>query len=383
MQRRAAAIATLCALTALDAACKKQPPAAPPAPTVRVVTLRSRNIELIREWLATLEGSTTAEIRPQVSGYIEEVNYREGSAVEQGTPLFTLDRRPFISAVEKARGDYENAIAQWKRAKGDVARYTPLVAEHALSSEDLQHARDAERAGAASMEATKGTLGIAKLNLEWAEVRSPIEGLAGIAQTRVGSLVNPNSVLAVVSTLDPIRSSVNISEREYLAFADRLNHVNEPRYANARIIELILIDGRVYPYHVRRVIVNRQIDPTTGTLLIQALFPNPGNILRPGMFTKVRVRTGDQRDTVLVPERAVQELQGRHMVGVIDPDGRVQIRDVQLGQQIDHSYPVEKGLERGDKVIVEGLQKVQPGAKVTVQEEAPPAQASAEPRPGG
>ncbi|HEY2744357.1 MAG TPA: efflux RND transporter periplasmic adaptor subunit [Polyangia bacterium] len=383
MRRRAAAIATLYVLAALAGACRKAPPAAAPAPSVRVVTLRTRNIEQIREWLATLDGSTNAEIRPQVSGYIEEVNYHEGSTVDTNTLLFTLDKRPFVAAVEKARGDYANALAQWKRAKGDVARYTPLVAEHALSSEDLEHARDAEIAGAASMQAMKGALAIAQLNLEWAEVRSPIRGLAGIAQTRVGNLVTPNSVLTVVSTLDPIRSSVNISEREYLALAERLNHVNEPRYANARIIELILLDGHVHPYQVRRVIVNRQVDPSTGTLLIQALFPNPGNILRPGLFAKVRVRSGAQSDVVLVPERAVAELQGRHTVGVIGPDGRVQIRAVTLGRQLDHSYVVEKGLARGDRVIVEGLQNVQPGAKVTVQEEEPPAQASAEPRPGG
>ena len=381
MRRRAAAIAALVLLTV--GACHKAPPAPPPAPTVRVVTLRTRNIEQIREWLATLDGSTNAEIRPQVSGYIEQLNYQEGAMVQQGSLLFTLDKRPFVAAVEKARGDYENALAQWKRAKGDVERYTPLVAEHAISTEDLAHARDATTAGAATVQAMKGALAVAKLNLEWAEVRSPIVGLAGIAQTRVGNLVTPNSVLAVVSTLDPIRSSVNISEREYLAFAERLNHVNEPRYANTRIIELILIDGRVYPHPVRRVIVNRQIDPSTGTLLIQALFPNPENVLRPGMFTKVRVRSGEERDMVLVPERAVQDLQGRHMVGVLGPDGRVQIRAVELGRQLDHSYVVEKGLARGDKVIVEGMQNVQPGAKPTVQEETPPAQASAEPRPGG
>jgi membrane fusion protein, multidrug efflux system len=382
VQRRAGAIATVCVLTVALAACKKAPPPPPPVPAVKVVTLHTRKIELIREWLATLDGSTNAEIRPQVSGYIDELNYKEGSMVEQGSLMFTIDRRPFVAAVEKARGDYENAIAQWKRAKGDVARYTPLVAEHAISKEDLTHARDAASAGEASTQAMKGALDVAKLNLEWSQVRSPIVGLAGIAQTRVGNLANPNSVLAVVSTLDPIRSSVNISEREYLQFAERLNHVNEPRYANQRIIELILIDGSIYPHHVRRVIVNRQIDPTTGTLLIQALFPNPENILRPGMFSKVRVRSGDQSEKVVVPERAVQELQGRHMVGVIGPDGRVQIRDVKLAQQVDHGYVVEKGLEPGEKVIVEGMLKVQPGAKVTVQEDEPPKQASAEPRQG-
>jgi membrane fusion protein (multidrug efflux system) len=245
------------------------------------------------------------------------------------------------------------------------------------------------KAGEAQVQAMRGALAIAQLNREWAEVRSPIDGLAGIAQTRVGNLVSPNSVLTVVSTIDPIRSSINISERQYLDVAERINHANEPRYANERSIELLLIDGRVYPYQVRRVIVNRQIDPSTGTLLIQALFPNPGNILRPGMFAKVRVRTGIKRDVVVVPERAVQELQGQHQVGVIATDGRVQIRSVKLGWQTDHSYVVESGLVAGERVIVEGLQNVQPGAKVNAQEEPPApavipdggATAAAEPRP--
>lgn len=381
---RAAVFGALVVVGAL-VACKKPPPPPPPPPVVRVATLQTRRLEQVREWLATLDGSTNAEIRPQVSGYIERVDYLEGSVVQEGTLLFTLDERPFQAALEKARGDLESAQANLNRAERDVARYAPLVAEHALSREELDHARDATRAGAAQVQAMRGALAIAKLNLEWARVRSPITGMAGIAQTRVGNLVSSNSVLTVVSTLDPIRSSVNISERQYLEVAERINHANEPRYANQRTIELMLLDGRVHPYQVRRVIVNRQIDPTTGTLLIQALFPNPGNILRPGMFAKVRVHTGGLEDTLLVPERAVSQLQGQNQVGVIGPDGRVQIRTVKLGRNIDHSYVVESGLARGERVIVEGLQNVQPGAKVRVQEQppAPQAKAGSTPASGG
>lgn len=366
----------LVALALGPAGCKKAPPPPPQPPVVRVTTLQTRNIEQVREWLATLDGSTNAEIRPQVSGYIEKVDYQEGGAVTEGTLLFTLDKRPFVAAYEKARGDLQNAMAQLNRAHGDVQRYAPLAAMHAVSKEDLEHAEDSVKTGKAEVQAARGALDIARLNVEWAEVRSPIAGLAGIAQTRVGNLVSPNSVLTVVSTVDPIRSSINISEREYLGVAERINHANEPRYANTRTIELILIDGHIHPYQVRRVIVNRQIDPTTGTLLIQALFPNPGNILRPGMFAKVRVHTGGLVDTLLVPERAVSQLQGQNQVGVIGSDGRVQIRNVKLGRQIDHSYVVDGGLSPGERVIVEGLQNVQPGAKVQVQEQ-PPAQAQA------
>jgi membrane fusion protein (multidrug efflux system) len=381
-------IATWLVVATVLAGCRKPPPPPPPAPHVRVVTLTTRNVEQIREWLATLDGSTNAEIRPQVSGYIRQVNYAEGAEVKTGALLFTLDKRPFVAAVERAEGDVQSAIAQRDKSRDDVNRYTPLVAGHAISKQDLDNAHSAMRAGEAQVQAARGALAIAKLNLEWAEVRSPIDGLAGIAQARVGNLVSPNNVLTVVSTIDPIRSSINISERQYLDVAERINHANEPRYANERSIELLLIDGRPYPYQARRVIVNRQIDPSTGTLLIQAMFPNPGNILRPGMFAKVRVRTGLKRDVVVVPERAVQELQGQHQVGVIATDGRVQIRSVKLGWQTDHSYVVESGLSAGERVIVEGMQNAQPGAKVSAQEEPPApavlpdggATAAAEPR---
>ena len=383
MRRSAAAIATWLSVAPVLDGCKKPPPPPPPAAMVRVATLTTRPIEDVREFLATLDGSTNAEIRPQVSGYVEEVNYQEGSSVRKDDLLFTLDKRPFAAALEKAKGELANARASWAKARDDVRRYTPLVAIHALSKQDLDDAERAEQVGAAQIEAMRGALRLAQLNLEWAKVRSPIDGLAGIAQTRVGNLVNPNVVLAVVSTLDPIRSSVNISEREYLRFAERINRANEPQYANARTIQLILIDGRIYPYQVRRVIVNRQVDPTTGTLLIQALFPNPGNILRPGMFAKVRVRTGTEMDAVVVPERAVSQLQGQRQVGVVGPDGRAQIRTVKLGQSIDHGYVVTSGLAAGERVIVEGLQNVQPGAKVNVLEMPPPAQARTSSAPVG
>jgi membrane fusion protein (multidrug efflux system) len=362
----------LAAVVALAAGACKKPPPPPPPPPVRVVKLTTQNIEQTLEWLATLDGSTNAEIRPQVSGYIESVDYTEGTVVRKGTLMFTLDKRPFIAAVEKAQGDYQNAIAQRNKAQTDVNRFTPLVAQHAVSKETLDDAQAAVRVGNANIKATRGALHIAKINLDWAEVRSPIDGLAGIALTRVGNLVSPNQTLAVVSTIDPIRSSVNISEREYLANEARLNRINEPQLINERIIELVLIDGRVHPYNVRRVIVNREVNPTTGTLLVQSLFPNPGNVVRPGMFAKVRVHRGAQSNVLVVPERAVQELQGRHQVVVIDDQQRVQVRTVKLGQRVDHAYVVEDGLRVGERVVVEGLQNALPGAKVKVVEESPP-----------
>jgi RND family efflux transporter MFP subunit len=356
----------------LLSACHNEAPSKPPPPPVRVATLQTRAVEQTREWLATLDGFTNAEIRPRVSGYIRSVDYQEGTVVRSGTLLFTLDDRPFIAAREKARGDLANAEAQLGKSRADVARYAPLAAEHAIPREQLENANSAVRAASATVAAMRGNLQIAELDLAWTRVRSPIDGVSGIARTRVGNLVDSNQVLTVVSTLDPIRASYNISEQEYLQFAQIINHVNEPEYANTRWLELVLINGRVHPYNARRVIVNREINPQTGTLLLQALFPNPGNILRPGLFAKVRLHLQREAPTLVVPDVAVQQIQGQTRVAVVDATNHVDIRTVKLGRIIDHTYLVESGLRAGERVVVEGMQNVQPGIEVQVQAAPPP-----------
>jgi RND family efflux transporter MFP subunit len=357
--------ATLAAL-AFVAGCKKKAAQAPPPPLVRVVQAQSREVETMNEWLATLDGSVNADIRPRVAGTVEAVVYQEGSQVTAGTLMFRLDRRPFVAALANARGNYANAVAQWNKARADVARYTPLVAEHAISRQELENARAAQAAGAATTEAMRGALAVARLNVQWTEVRSPIDGLAGIAQTRVGNLVSSSTTLATVSTLDPVRASINISEREYLRWAEILNHANDPRWADRRSLEIILSDGSVHPYRARRVIVDRRIEPSTGTLLVQTLFPNPDNILRPGMFAKLRAH-GEQRPAILIPEVAVQELQGQYRVTIVDDQQRLQVRRVELGRLVGHDYVVERGLAPGDRVVIAGAQGP-PGTKVRVED---------------
>jgi RND family efflux transporter MFP subunit len=360
------------AVAPLLSACHNEAPSKPPPPPVRVATLQTRAVEQTREWLATLDGATNAEIRPRVTGYIRSVDYQEGTVVHSGALLFTLDDRPFIAAQEKARGDLANAQAQLGKSRADVARYTPLAAEHAIPREQLENAAAAVRAASATVAAMHGALQEAELNLAWTRVRSPIDGVSGIARARVGNLVDSNQVLTVVSTLDPIRASYNISEQEYLQFAQIINHVNEPEYANTRWLELVLINGRVHPYNARRVIVNREINPQTGTLLLQALFPNPGNILRPGLFAKVRLHLQREAPTLVVPDVAVQQIQGQTRVAVVDATNHVDIRAVKLGRIIDHTYLVESGLRAGERVVVEGMQNVQPGIEVQVQAAPPP-----------
>jgi membrane fusion protein (multidrug efflux system) len=362
-----ARLALVVSLASAIAACRNSPPpSAPPAPTVRVVTVEARKVPQIREWLATLDGSTTAQIQPQVTGYIVAVNYREGSVVEKDQVLFTLDKRPFIAAVDKARGDYAQATAQLNKSKADVKRYTPLVAQQALSREQLDDARAAVAQGEANVQSTKAVLETARINLAWTEVRSPIKGLAGLAQTRVGTLVTPNQVLTTVSTLDPMRASFSVSQQDYLRYADAINHPNAPQFAEQRYFELILINGSVYAHRARDVVVNRQIESTTGTLQVQAFFPNPDGYLRPGLFGNVRMHAGTSGEAPVLPERAVTELQGRHQVAVLDDQERVQMRQVTLGQMLDHEYVVDSGLRPGERVIVEGQQNLLPGTKVTV-----------------
>jgi membrane fusion protein (multidrug efflux system) len=344
---------------------KKPPPRAPPPAMVKVVAVQSRSVPLVKEWVATLDGSTTAEIRPQVSGYIQQVNYKEGSRVAAGDLLFTIDDRPFVAAAKKAQGDYENALAQLAKAKADVARYTPLVADRAISREQLDNARAAVQAQAAAVQGAKGALDSANLNVKWAKVRSPIAGLAGLAQVRVGALVNTNQILTVVSTVDSMRASFSVSQQDYLRYAAEINAPNASEHPGVEF-ELILINGQAYPHKAREVFVNRQIDVTTGTLQMQALFPNPQGLLRPGLFAKVRLH-GSNQVMPVVPERAVSQLQGQYQVTIIDDQQRAQIRRINVGSLVEHVYAVDNGLRPGELVVVEGQQNIIPGAKVNVE----------------
>jgi membrane fusion protein (multidrug efflux system) len=346
--------------------CQKPPKQqALPTPMVKVVTVPLRSVPLIKEWVATLDGATTAEIRPQVSGYIQQVNYREGSRVQVDELLFSIDDRPFVAAVKKAQGDYDSAVAQLNKAKADVSRYTPLAADRAISREQLEDAQAAVLANQGGVQSAKGTLETANLNLKWAKVRSPITGLAGLAQVRVGALVNPNQVLTVVSTLDPMRASFSISQQDYLRYSGEINDPASSERA-AHNFDLTLINGREYPYRARQIVVNRQIDPTTGTLQMQTLFPNPQSLLRPGMFARVRVHA-PAREMPVVPERAVSQLQGQYQVTVIDAQQRAEIRRIEVGAQAEHMYAVTSGLRAGEMVVVEGQQNIIPGAKLNVE----------------
>jgi RND family efflux transporter MFP subunit len=360
-------------LTALG--CKRAEPPAPPPPEVLTIPVAVRDVPVYSEWVGTLQGYVNAQIQPKVQGYLLTQDYRNGGVVKAGQLLFRIDPRQFQAALDEALGVLGRAQAQLKKTELDVARYKPLVGVGAVSQQELDDAVQQNQANLAAVEQAKANVQQAQLNLQWTRVESPIEGIAGINQAQIGDLVGTTTVLTTVSTVDPIKVQFPISEQEYLRFAEPINHTAETgeQSPDAPKLELILANGSVYPKEGRFFAVNRQVDERTGTLLVQALFPNPENLLRPGGYAVVRAATDVARNAIVVPQRAVQELQGQYQIYVVKGD-KVEMRDVVPGPRTGSDWVISKGLEPGDDVVVEGLQKVRPGATV-VAKRAPAAEA--------
>jgi membrane fusion protein (multidrug efflux system) len=339
-----------------------------------VTEVVQKDVPIIREWVGTLDGEVNAEIRPKVEGYILKQLYREGSFVRKGQPLFQIDPRQFQAALDQAKGNLERQKAALEKADNDVRRYTPLAKEKAISQQELDNALSAQRAGQANVDSAKAALDNAQLNLSWSTVTSPIEGIVGLAQFQVGALVNGQSVLTTVSTVDPIQVIFQISEQQYLK-------ASEARMAGGTMgdlsMELILSDGSVYPHRGKPTVSDREVNVKTGTIAVKGSFPNPGNLLRPGQFAKVRMAVTTAEGALLVPQKALSDQQGNPMVAVVKADSTVDIRPVKPGPIVGHMVVIDEGLKPGEKVIVEGLQKVKPGAPVT----AKPAPAEGAPAP--
>jgi len=347
--------------------CKKAAPPPPPPPTVTVTAAIQRDVPISKEWIGSLEGFVNANIRPQVTGYVLKLAYREGSFVRRGDVLFDIDPRQFQAALDQARGVLAQNEATLGKSKLDVARFTPLAAARAVSQKELDDAIAAERQAQANVDAAKAALEQARLNLEWSKVRSPIDGIAGIARSQVGDLVSGQTTMTTVSAVDPIKVYFNPSEQEYLAWAEKGGPVDIMRGAPPKekgTLTLILADGRVYSLRGDAVLADRNVDVKTGTIQVEAIFPNPDRLLRPGQYAKVRAATDVRKGAVLVPQRAVTELQGLHQVAVVGTNGKVEIRAVTTGDRIDTLWIIEKGLQPGERVVVEGIQKVRPGMQV-------------------
>lgn len=363
-------------------ACDKQKAAPPPTPTVEVVSVAQRDVPIYMEWIGSLDGAVNAVIRPQVTGYLIRQSYREGDLVKQGQPLFEIDPRTFEAAVEEAKGLRAQQVARFETAKANLARIKPLAAVNAVSQKDLDDANGSFLSAKAQLEAAEASLMTAKLNLGFTKITSPVTGIAGIAKAQIGDLLSPTMAteLTTVSTVDPVRVYFNISEREYLKMVAFLGEGKRP---GETPLDLFLVDGSQYPHQGKVAVLNRQVDTTTGTFKVAALFPNPDNILRPGQYGKVRATMAVAKGALLVPQRAVTEVQGKYLVAVVGADNKVDIRPVTVGERIGGEWIIGKGLQPGDQVIAEGTQKVRPGAAVNPKPFAPgaPGEKPAAPAP--
>lgn len=387
-------IVCLCWGVLATAGCKdKKEAVAPPPPVVEVVTVAVRDVPIYQEWVGALDGNVNAVIKPQVSGYLIKQNYTEGQLVKKGQVLFEIDPRTFQAVLDQTRGSLDQAKGELARAeaayataKADLARVKPLAAKNAVSQKDLDDATGKDLSTRASVEAAKAAIVAAtanvesaRLNLDFTKITSPVEGIAGIAKTQLGNLVGPTSSqeLTTVSSVNPIKAYINVSEREYLGVRDSNQKMEDVP------IQLILADGSTYPHKGNFALADRQIDVSTGTLKVGALFHNPGNVLRPGGFATVRALMSEQKGAILIPQRAVSDTQGKYLVAVVGSDNKVDIRMVKVGPRIGSDWIISEGLKPGEAVVAEGTQKVRPGATVNPKPFTPDAPEKKDPAPTG
>ena len=366
-------IAGALAALGLAAGCKKPPPPLPP-PTVLVAPAVEQDLSLTAEFVGTIDGYVNAEIRARVKGFLKTQDYQDGAFVKTGQLLFTIDPAEYVAAVAKAKGVLARAQAAYKQAKVTADRYRPLAAKQAVSQQDLDNAEAEQRVAAASVDSAKAQLDEAQLNLGYTRVTSPVDGVAGTAQVRVGNLVGQAepTLLTTVSQLDPMRVTFPISEAQYMRVASRAAALEklDPLDAGAdrQVLDLVLADGSVYPHKGWFISVGREVEKGTGTIQVQSVFPNPERILRPGQYGRVRIpRPSEGKPTVVVPESAVKELQGTYTVSVVTPENTVQLRTVEVGPRASKLWAITKGISAGDRVITQGAQKVAEGQKVVAQ----------------
>jgi membrane fusion protein (multidrug efflux system) len=404
------ALIALAAISFTSTGCSNQTSGAtaPATVDVEVVAVQQRDVPIYSEWIGTLDGYVNADIKAEVSGYLLEQAYQEGSFVKKGQLLFQIDPRPFQAALDLAQGQQAQAEGQLAQARAqlaqaeaqvavaeanqrrtqlDVDRYTPLAQQKAITQQDLDNAtqnnlaakaqvqsaqaqvetaRAQILASSAAVQAAKATADTARINLGFTHITSPIDGIPGIAQQQVGSLVSPASpTITTVSTLDPIRVYFTVAEQEYLDFHRRYS---TPATVDAERkglrLELILADGTIYPHNGDFYFADRQVDVRTGAIRVAGLFANPGNTLRPGQYGRVRTALRVQPGALLVPQRAVNELQGIYQIAVLDGQNKVNIRTVKVGDRIGSDWIINEGLKPGERVVAEGIQKVRQGMQV-------------------
>jgi membrane fusion protein (multidrug efflux system) len=348
------------------AGCKPDSNITPSPPVVQVATVTPGDVPIYREWIGTLDGRVNAQIRAQVAGYLVAQDYQDGEGVKKGDLLFEIDPRPFQAALDQAEGVLAQANARYGKTTLDVKRYAPLVKNQAISQEEYDDAVQANSEAEAAVVSARAQAEQARLNFEFTKVVSPIDGIPDIARAQIGDLVGPTSgELTTVSDIDPIKAYFSVSEQAYVNFT-RLFATESARseQLNRLEAELIFSDGTVYPLKGKIYAVDRSVGQTTGAIRVEALFPNPNHALRPGQFARVRVKTETRENSLLVPYRAIMELQGTYQVAVVDADNKVHIQSVRLGERTGDLCIIEDGVKCGQRVVVEGLQTIRDGTTV-------------------
>jgi membrane fusion protein (multidrug efflux system) len=373
-----AVIAAAASLGVVGCSKQKQAPEAPP-PEVTVAEVIQRDVAITGELTGTLKGQADVEIRARVEGYLQSIDYDEGTVVKKGQRLFTIDDQPYRAKLAEAKGELARAESGLAKANLDVSRYTPLAKERAISQAELDNAVAAQRSARAQVAAARANVEGATLDVGYTRITAPIEGLAGQAQQKVGDLVGKGepTLLTTVSSIDPIRASINIPEATYLKYASKIPGVGAPASQEHPGAELVLGDGSVYPERGYLALVDRAVDPQTGTIHAELAFKNPTKVLRPGLYGKVRYRAEKRDGALLVPQRAVNELQGQYSVVVVNAEGKAETRKAKMGPRVGNLWIVEEGVKPGEKVVVEGGLKVRDGMAVkakVVPAEAPAAE---------
>jgi RND family efflux transporter MFP subunit len=365
--RKAGALLCSLLIAVQCAGCAQKKPPAGSAPQVLVARVVKKDVSIYSEWVATLDGYVNAQIQPQVSGYLIKQDYQEGSFVHKDDVLFEIDPRPFQAVLDQAKAQLAQAEAQLGNAALNVERDIPEAKANAIARSQLEGDMQTQMAAKASVAANRAAVEQAALNLSFTKVRSLISGIAGIAQVQVGNLVTPSAVLTGVSQVDPIKTYFPISGEEYLRIADKIHPetVNLLSSPAPIPLQLILSNGSTYARSGSILFADRQVDQQTGTIRIAGAFANPGNILRPGQYAKVRAVTEVLKGALLVPQRAVSQLQGSAQVAVVGSDNKISIRAVQTGELVDTMWVITSGLIAGDSVVAEGVQKVKDGSTVT------------------
>jgi len=369
-------VVLLCALVGASVGCEEKQVAPKAPPEVYVTDVVQKDVPIFMELVGQARGSQDVEIRARVEGYLEKVMFTEGAFVQQGTPLYLIDPKPLEATLAKAKAELASANARLEKTNNDVTRFKPLVAQQAVSQQELDNAMSARDAARAQVDAQKAAVDNAALDLGYTNIRAPISGIVGTTEVKAGNLVGrgESTLLTTISQVDPILFRAGLGEAEYLRLAKRNEEAKASGRAGEADIELILADGTAHPHRGRVDAVERAVDPTTGTLMVQIAFANPERVLRPGQYGRIRFESEVRKGALLVPQRAVQELQNLYSVAVVGADNKVTFRNAKVGPRVDGLWVIEEGLKPGEKVVVEGLQKIREGSTVT---------AKPQPAPGG